>query len=113
MAEHLLCDDSIRVSIDGHGERTLIALRDGASIRFWIDTVHLEEILEGGVVQISAHGGHLTIDVEGDQVRIDFEIVGVRRKSCVFSRQSLVAAVATVRSHEVPEPPSPPIVVGG
>ncbi|RYG47023.1 hypothetical protein EON79_08545 [bacterium] len=103
MAERILCDKGIKVSVDGGGERTLLAIRDGSTLRFWTDTAALEEVLKGTAAQLSAHGGYCAIEVEGDRARLEFGLDGEGRKSCAFPARDLAEALAWVRS--LPSPP--------
>ena len=109
MAERVLCDEGIHVSMDGGGERTLIALRNGASMRFWADTAAVEEALRGEPVQISAYGGYCAIEVEGDVARLDFGLDGHGRKSCELPEARAGRRAGVVRTLPTPtaDPPDP------
>lgn len=102
MSERVLCDDGLRVTVDGGGERTLVAVRDGASIRFWADTAIMERVLGGEPVQLSAHGGYCGLEAKGGRVRLEFGIDGMGRKSCDFPAGDLAEALAMVRSLPTP-----------
>jgi hypothetical protein len=97
MAEHLLCDEGLRVLIDGAGDRTLLVVKNGTSMRFWTETAYLEEALSEGSIQLSAFGGYCRIDISDGCARMEFKVDGAPRKSCSFPVQDLADALATIR----------------
>lgn len=98
MPERVLCQCDLRVSVDGGGERTLVSISDGTTIRFWNDTAALERILQGETVQISAQGGYCRIEPHGDEIRLEFAADGYGRKRCAFPTVDFADALAWVRS---------------
>jgi hypothetical protein len=97
MAERVLCDEQLRVSLDGGGERTLLSIRDGTTIRFWADTAAMEEVLLGMPIQLSAYGGFCAMEVFSETVRLEFGLDGKGRKHCTFPVQELEDALIWVR----------------
>ncbi len=94
----VLCDEGLRVAVDGGGDRTLLAITDGGAIRFWTETEALERIVRGGSIQLSAHGGDCAIEVTGGTARLEFALEGKGRKRCAFPAAELADALAWVRS---------------
>lgn len=103
MPERVLCEDGLRVAMDGGGDRTLLVVNDGVAIRFWAKTRSLEAILGGGTVQLSAHEGYCGIEVEGERARLEFGVEKAGRKHCQFPTQDLSDALAWVRSLPPPD----------
>jgi hypothetical protein len=88
--------------MDGGGERTLLSVKDGATIRFWSDTRQMEQILGGGALQLSAFGGFCTLEVSGDRVELTFSVEGFGTKRCAFSTSEFRDSIAWVRTLPTP-----------
>lgn len=103
MAARTLCGESLRVALDGGGDRTLVLLTNGTEVGFWVDTAILEEAVEGGLVQLSAHEGYCTFEIEGDEVRVTYGVPGSGRHACQLATPDFAEALADVRRRPATE----------
>jgi hypothetical protein len=108
--ETLLCDRNPRLSIGGFGDRALLAVRDGASVRFWMDTDLLEAALEGEPIQLSALEGFLHIEVREAWTHLEYALSGQAKRACVFPAVRL-AALAILRAERPRDVANPEFVV--
>lgn len=102
MGERLICEGSLRVAMDGGGDRTLLVVTDDRSVRFWTDTSIVDGVFDGEIVQLSAVGGYCALEIFEGEARVEFGIPGHERKRCRFPATELADALAWVRSLETP-----------
>jgi|GEM_PF-2801623 len=102
MAERVLCDEGLRVSVSGSGDRALVVVHDGTALRLWADTAELEAVLAGEPIQLSALGGYVQIEAENGTVRLEFGLQGEGRRTCTFPKERFAEALAMVRANPMP-----------
>jgi hypothetical protein len=107
MAERLLCDRSLRVSIDGGGSRTLLVVADGSTVRFWLPTAQAEGVLRGSPIQVSASGAYCGLERVEDRVQLEFGLATKGGKRCEIPAAEFADALAWVRGLGDPYPIEP------
>ncbi|AIE84284.1 hypothetical protein [Fimbriimonas ginsengisoli] len=99
MAERILCDEGVRVSVSGAGERVLVAVTGGTTVRFWTAVGDLEDALSQGTpLQLSVLGGYCKLEIRDDCIHLDFAVDGSGRKTCTFPVKDLTDALDMVRN---------------
>ena len=98
MPEIVLCEGNPRIAIDGVGDRTLLVIKDGTSVRFWMETDRLTEALAGDALQVSAEDGYLHIEGGGEVVHFEFRLRGESPERCEIPKREVEAAIEVVRT---------------
>ncbi len=107
MSETILCDEGLRVTVGGGGDKALVVVTDGDPTRFWTETSVLEALLDGGALQLSAPGGYCSIEIDGPVANLRFGLDGEGSKFCSFPTELLGGALTAVRATATPEPGDP------
>jgi len=101
MPNELLCEGSVSVSMSGSGDRTVLVVKNGTTVRFWANTADLEEVLNGDTLQLSAYGAFCKLEGEEGQVAVEYALDGESTLKCAFPIERLRNAIEKVRTRIV------------
>lgn len=101
MPYRILCDEGLRVSLDGAGGNTHLTVSDDRlAVTFQTATVAIEAVLAGETIQLSSPEGFCRIQPEEEAIFLEFGLAGKARKTCRFHHARLAEVVSIIRARD-------------